>query len=82
MVEVHFPWLHFVFSYYVAPGDKFKTKAWKRICRRQLFLDKHSLESIISLSPFHGIAPIGETIIEVKPTLQLQLVCKWRKEKK
>lgn len=53
----------------MAPGENFKSKAWGRIGRRQLTLDKLSTR-IDKLLSYPRIAPLGGTIIEAKLTLQ------------
>ena len=73
MVIVYFLWFNLVCSYYVAPGENVKAKAWKeRICRRILLLDKLSTRIHILFVAIPRIAPIGGTIIEIKSTLQPQ----------
>ena len=34
VVVVHFLWLYFVCSYYVASGENLKVNEWEGICRR------------------------------------------------
>ena len=59
-----------LFVFTLALGENFKTKAWERICRRQLLLDKLSTRIHKSFLSTLRIAPIGRTIIEVKSTLK------------
>ena len=76
---VYVLWYYSVGSYYVAPGENFKAKAWERICRRQLLLHKLFTRNYILFFFTPQLAPMGRTIIEVKSILQLQLhlVCKY-----
>jgi hypothetical protein len=66
MVVVYFLWVYFVCSYYATPGENFKTKAWERICRKQILFDKccSRIHELFISTPW--IAPTGGTIIEVK----------------
>ena len=72
MVVVYFLCFYSVCSHYVAPGENFKAKGSERICRRQLLRDKLSTRILFVSTP--RIAPIGGMIIEVKSTLQPQVV--------
>ena len=80
MVVVYFLWFYFICKCYVAPGENSKAKAWERVCKRQLLLDKLStrIHKLFVLIP--RIAPVGGMTMEVKSTLQPQVivVCKWR----
>ena len=79
MVVVYFLWFYFVCSFYVALRETFKAKAWERICRRQVFLDKISTRIHKLLLSSLQIAPVGGKIIEVNSTLQLQVVVVWKR---
>jgi len=53
-----------------ATGENFKAKAWERLCRRKLLLNKHSIRIHKLIVSFPWIAPIGGLISEVKATPQ------------
>ena len=78
MVEVYFLWSYCVRSYYVAPEENFRAKAWEWICRRLSLLDKLSTRIQETFASTPRIALIAGSVIEVKSTLQLQphLMCK------
>ena len=71
MVVVYFLWFYFLCSYYVAPGENFKAKAWGRIWRQSL-LDELCTRDHILFGSTSQIAPVGGMVIEVNCTLQLQ----------
>jgi hypothetical protein len=64
-------WLSFVFRSYVAPGENFKAKAWKKICRWLFTQTNFPLDSIKLLVSTPQIALMGEMIVEGKSFLQL-----------
>ena len=59
-------WLSFVCSYSVALRENFKAKAWERICKRSLILDKLPTRIHESAFIYYADATMGETIIKDK----------------
>lgn len=80
MVVVYLLWYNFC-SYYVAPGENFEVKAWERICRRQLLLDKIPTSIHYSFFFTPQFAPIRGTIIwgQIHSSITGVIVCKRKK---
>ena len=81
MVVVYFLWFYFVCNYYVAPGENFKAKAWERVCRRQLLLDKLStrIHKLFVFTPRDCTSRRDDHGGQITSGITSRVVCKWRK---